>query len=162
MFKFVVIAAFAVILSQGLTPAANFQISSVLGVNLNAVAYNNVNDTWASQCLGFYFTQSGNQISMNTTLWANPTPENFTLTVDGSDDAIWELTSDDVYWVYADNVNQVYGFTDSGNMVGYVLSPNWNVSDIWIIKAIAGMILNGVPISATDMSFAPSSCASYP
>jgi len=146
-----------------LTPVAKFQIDKVLNVDLNAVVYNNVNDTWASDCLGMYFRANDDktQIFMNTTLWAKPKPENFTLTVT-KNPAVWQLNTLNVVWVYADYKKEVYGFADELGMTTYILSPSWNVPKLALGEALYGLIKAGVTVQPQDMVLAPDSCHQYP
>jgi len=166
MKKYTVLLVFVLLAmtQSGLTPVSNFQVDKVLNVNLNAVAYNNVNDSWARDCLGMHFQYVGNnhnQIFMNTTLWANPKPENFTLTITDNP-AVWDLNGLKVVWVYADYKNHVYGFADELGMTGYVLSPTWKVAQTQVAIAVASMIVAGVPVNVRDMQIAPSTCSKYP
>lgn len=157
----VVICLFS--LGTSVKPLNYLDLNKIAGQNLNAVAYNNVNDSWASACLSFYFTPINNntQVYFNTTLWLNPTPENFTLNVTNNT-AVWVISpQDNLYWVYADYYNQVYAFADGWSMVSYVLAAEWTVSKIHIAQAIVQMINAEVP-SAPYLTTAPAACQNTP
>ncbi len=164
MIKILAVLAIAFVSASAWLPAANFQVAPLLNQNLNAVAYNNINDTFATNCLSFFFSGGeNNTIALNTTLWASPTPENFTFTYDNNQPAVWTLHKDlTVTWVYADYVNNVFAFADSTMMTTYVLATNWDVNDIWIVKAIGAVVLSGVPILPNQFSLTPANCSSYP
>jgi hypothetical protein len=164
MIKIFAVLALALASASAWLPASNFQVAPLLNTNLNAVAYNNINDTFATDCLSFYFSGGeNNTVSLNTTLWANPKPENFTFTYSSSQPAVWTLhASLTITWVYADYVNEVYAFADSTMMTTYVLAANWNVSSVWVIRAIGAVVLSGVPILPNQFSLAPANCSSYP